>query len=92
MRMWKLKRQTKPARNNFACYYLSVYYVAGHEGPVPNEIGVKAVTEPDLFAVCQIGQRLTPEFTIKHAQGIDRVFIVWDGMLQISRTYKYPSG
>lgn len=58
----------------------------------PYKIGVKAGTEPDWFAAYQIGQRMTPEFSMKDTQGIERVFIVGDGMLQSSRTYKYPSG
>ncbi|OBT41567.1 hypothetical protein VE00_09161 [Pseudogymnoascus sp. WSF 3629] len=44
----------------------------------PYKIGVKAGTEPDWFAAYQIGQRMTPEFTMKDAEGIERVFIVGD--------------
>jgi phenol 2-monooxygenase len=49
----------------------------------PYKIGVKAGTEPDWFAAYQIGQRMTPEFTMKDAEGIERVFIVGDGKLQL---------
>ena len=45
----------------------------------PFEIGVKAGTEPDWFAAYQIGQRMTPEFTMRDGEGLERVFIVGDG-------------
>lgn len=48
----------------------------------PYKIGVKAGTEPDWFAAYQIGQRMTPNFTMKDARGIERVFIVGDGKLR----------
>ncbi|KAH6720084.1 putative phenol monooxygenase [Leptodontidium sp. MPI-SDFR-AT-0119] len=44
----------------------------------PYKIGVKAGTEPDWFAAYQIGQRMTPEFSLKDAEGVERVFIVGD--------------
>lgn len=50
----------------------------------PYKIGVKAGTEPDWFAAYQIGQRMTPEFTMKDSEGIERVFIVGDGKLEPS--------
>lgn len=51
----------------------------------PYKIGIKAGTEPDWFAAYQIGQRMTPEFTMKDAEGIERVFIVGDGKLRPSQ-------
>ena len=53
----------------------------------PYKIGLKAGTEPDWFAAYQIGQRMTPEFTKKDANGVERVFIVGDGELQLSKTH-----
>jgi len=51
----------------------------------PYKIGLKAGTEPDWFAAYQIGQRMTPEFTMKDSEGIERVFIVGDGKLQMRK-------
>lgn len=45
----------------------------------PFEIGVKAGTEPDWFAAYQIGQRMTPKFSMQDGEGLERVFIVGDG-------------
>ncbi|KAH7393851.1 putative phenol monooxygenase [Phaeosphaeria sp. MPI-PUGE-AT-0046c] len=44
----------------------------------PYEIKVKEGTEPDWWAAYQIGQRMTPKFSARTPDGVDRVFIVGD--------------
>lgn len=52
----------------------------------PYKIKVKEGTEPDWWAAYQIGQRMTPKFSSRTPDGVDRVFIVGDGkFLQISK-------
>jgi phenol 2-monooxygenase len=45
----------------------------------PYTIDIKMGTEVDWWAAYQIGQRMTPKFSFKDANGTDRVFIVGDG-------------
>lgn len=45
----------------------------------PYQIKVKEGTEPDWWAAYQIGQRMTPKFSARSPDGVDRVFIVGDG-------------
>lgn len=45
----------------------------------PYNISVKEGTSPDWWAAYQIGQRMTPKFSARTPDGIDRVFIVGDG-------------
>ena len=45
----------------------------------PYSIDIKEGTTPDWWAAYQIGQRMTPKFSAKTPDGIDRVFIVGDG-------------
>jgi phenol 2-monooxygenase len=45
----------------------------------PYNISVKEGTTPDWWAAYQIGQRMTPKFSARTPDGIDRVFIVGDG-------------
>lgn len=56
-------------------------YILGQASAVfsPYKIAVKDGTEPDWWAAYQIGQRMTPQFTSKTSDGIERVFIVGDG-------------
>ncbi|KAK4982637.1 hypothetical protein LTR50_007649 [Elasticomyces elasticus] len=44
----------------------------------PYRIGVKEGTEIDWWAAYQIGQRMTPKFSSRTSDGVDRVFIVGD--------------
>lgn len=46
----------------------------------PYDIGIREGTAPDWWAAYQIGQRMTPKFSSRTPDGIDRVFIVGDGM------------
>lgn len=45
----------------------------------PYSIDVKEHTEVDWWAAYQIGQRLTPRFSVKDSNGRDRIFIGGDG-------------
>ena len=45
----------------------------------PYQIKVKEGTTPDWWAAYQIGQRMTPKFSARTFDGVDRVFIVGDG-------------
>lgn len=45
----------------------------------PYDIKIKEGTRPDWWAAYQIGQRMTPKFSARTPDGIDRVFIVGDG-------------
>ena len=45
----------------------------------PYTISIKEGTAPDWWAAYQIGQRMTPEFSTRTFDGIDRIFIVGDG-------------
>jgi phenol 2-monooxygenase len=45
----------------------------------PYKIKIKEGTVPDWYAAYQIGQRLTPKFSSRTPDGVDRVFIVGDG-------------
>lgn len=45
----------------------------------PYSIDIKEGTTPDWWAAYQIGQRMTPKFSARTPDGIDRVFIVGDG-------------
>ncbi|EUC41785.1 hypothetical protein COCMIDRAFT_8539 [Bipolaris oryzae ATCC 44560] len=44
----------------------------------PYSINIKEGTTPDWWAAYQIGQRITPKFSARTPDGIDRVFIVGD--------------
>jgi phenol 2-monooxygenase len=45
----------------------------------PYNIGIKEDTIPDWWAAYQIGQRMTPKFSTRTSDGIERIFIVGDG-------------
>ena len=45
----------------------------------PYKIDIKQNTVPDWWAAYQIGQRMTPEFSARTPDGVERVFIVGDG-------------
>lgn len=45
----------------------------------PYNIKIKEGTQPDWWAAYQIGQRMTPKFSARTSDGVDRVFIVGDG-------------
>ncbi len=45
----------------------------------PYKIKIKEDTTPDWWAAYQIGQRMTPKFSARTHDGVDRVFIVGDG-------------
>jgi phenol 2-monooxygenase len=45
----------------------------------PYNIKIKEGTTPDWWAAYQIGQRMTPKFSARTRDGVDRVFIVGDG-------------
>jgi phenol 2-monooxygenase len=45
----------------------------------PYKIEIKQGTTPDWWAAYQIGQRMTPKFSARTSDGMDRVFIVGDG-------------
>jgi phenol 2-monooxygenase len=45
----------------------------------PYNISMKEGTTPDWWAAYQIGQRMTPRFSSRTPDGIDRIFIVGDG-------------
>lgn len=49
----------------------------------PYNISVKEGTTPDWWAAYQIGQRMTPKFSARTPDGMDRVFIVGDGKLRL---------
>jgi phenol 2-monooxygenase len=49
----------------------------------PYQISIKEGTTPDWWAAYQIGQRMTPKFSARTPDGIDRVFIVGDGKLNL---------
>lgn len=48
----------------------------------PYRLGVQEGTAPDWWAAYQIGQRMTPRFSSRAPDGVDRVFIVGDGTLR----------
>lgn len=45
----------------------------------PYQIAIKDGTQVDWWAAYQIGQRMSPEFSLKDSRGHDRVFIAGDG-------------
>jgi len=45
----------------------------------PYQIKIKEKTKPDWWAAYQIGQRMSPKYTQRGPDGIDRVFIIGDG-------------
>jgi phenol 2-monooxygenase len=45
----------------------------------PYNISIREGTTPDWWAAYQIGQRMTPKFSARTCDGVDRVFIVGDG-------------
>jgi phenol 2-monooxygenase len=45
----------------------------------PYQIKIKENTVPDWWAAYQIGQRMSPKFSQRAPDGIDRVFIIGDG-------------
>lgn len=45
----------------------------------PYKIRIKEGTTPDWWAAYQIGQRMTPKFSARTPDGMDRIFIVGDG-------------
>jgi phenol 2-monooxygenase len=45
----------------------------------PYQIKIKENTKPDWWAAYQIGQRMSPKFTQRAPDGVDRVFIIGDG-------------
>lgn len=47
----------------------------------PYRIAIKRDTAPDWWAAYQIGQRMSPKFSAKTADGLERIFIVGDGKL-----------
>lgn len=47
----------------------------------PYNFGLRAGYVADWWAAYQIGQRVSPEFTVKDSKGVERVFLVGDGML-----------
>ncbi|KAI5461880.1 putative phenol monooxygenase [Mariannaea sp. PMI_226] len=44
----------------------------------PYSVKIKEGTKPDWWAAYQIGQRMTPKFSARTPDGVDRVFIVGD--------------
>jgi len=46
----------------------------------PYQLKIKENTKPDWWAAYQIGQRMSPKFTQRAPDGVDRVFIIGDGM------------
>lgn len=50
----------------------------------PYKINIKEGTAPDWWAAYQIGQRMTPKFSTRTHDGVDRVFIVGDGKLNLN--------
>lgn len=56
----------------------------------PYKINVKEGTKPDWWAAYQIGQRMSSKFSSRTPDGVDRVFIVGDGMF-ITRNSVLPS-
>jgi phenol 2-monooxygenase (NADPH) len=56
----------------------------------PYNIEVKKGTEVDWWAAYQIGQRMTPSFSMKGPDGSERVFIVGDGKLySVESVYQF---
>jgi phenol 2-monooxygenase len=49
----------------------------------PYNIRIKNGTTPDWWAAYQIGQRMTPKFSARAHDGVDRVFIVGDGKFDL---------
>lgn len=49
----------------------------------PYKIDIKEGTVPDWWAAYQIGQRMTPKFSAKTPDGLDRIFIVGDGQCRL---------
>lgn len=45
----------------------------------PYQIKIKEKTKPDWWAAYQIGQRMSPKYTQRGPDGVDRVFIIGDG-------------
>lgn len=54
----------------------------------PYKIRVKENTNPDWWAAYQIGQRMSPKFTQRAPDGVDRVFIIGDGMFHARESAK----
>lgn len=49
----------------------------------PYDIKIKEGTTPDWWAAYQIGQRMTSKFSVRTRDGVDRIFIVGDGMFDV---------
>ena len=53
----------------------------------PYQIKIKENTKPDWWAAYQIGQRMSPKFTQRAPDGVDRVFIIGDGKFHAQDWY-----
>ena len=76
--------QEKKAREKRAAITLEYIFKQAERVMKPYKITVKGNTVVDWWAAYQIGQRMTPSFSIRDMNQIERVFIVGDG--KISRT------
>lgn len=70
----------KRARNRRAAITLDSIMNQARGVFAPYKFAIKKDTEVDWWAAYQIGQRMTPRFSLKDSEGQDRVFIVGDGL------------
>ncbi|THV96016.1 putative phenol monooxygenase [Aureobasidium pullulans] len=59
---------------------VTLEYIFGQANAVfaPYKIKIKGGTVPDWYAAYQIGQRMSPKFSSRTPDGVDRIFIVGD--------------
>ncbi len=79
--------QTKKAREKRAAITIDYIFRQAERVMKPYKIAVKENTVVDWWAAYQIGQRMTPNFSVKDEYGIERVFIVGDGKVS-----QFPHG
>lgn len=71
--------QERDAKSRRAAITLDYIFEQAKRVLAPYTIKVKDGTEVDWWAAYQIGQRMTPEFSMKDSHGNERVFIAGDG-------------
>jgi phenol 2-monooxygenase len=75
------KTGQKDGREKRAAITLEYIFNQARKVFSPYAIRVKEGTTVDWWAAYQIGQRMTPKFSARGLDGVDRVFIVGDGKL-----------
>jgi phenol 2-monooxygenase len=79
------KTADRKRRNAITLDYI---FKQAHAVFAPYDIKIKEGTTPDWWAAYQIGQRMTPKFSARTPDGVDRIFIVGDGKSDVC-TFPY---